>query len=248
MRDDLLHAKASVDWAASNFPSFELRLNIWAKGNVDVIIKELPPDTPNDVVVAIEKEPIPLAFQVECGAYINAIRSSLDILASALAERHCQELTNDAYFPVAASADVFASGKGFKGSKFIKALPAQERDIIESLKPYKGGNKLLYALHQLDIVRKHVRLLSAIMQPARLSIFGVPGVMQHFTAVSLGWVRSFEDETVLGLFTKGIPKPQFEFTPQICLNETSYLPGRDIVAALREFAGTANAIIRLFDY
>lgn len=50
----------------------------------------LIPDTPNDMVVAVEKEPLPLSFNVEVGAYINAIRSSLDILATAMALYHPQ--------------------------------------------------------------------------------------------------------------------------------------------------------------
>ena len=79
MQDDLLHAKAAVDWAVAQFPAFQARLDAWLNANVNVSIKKSPPDVPNNVVVATEKETLPLAFQVEAGAYINTIRSSLDI-------------------------------------------------------------------------------------------------------------------------------------------------------------------------
>ena len=100
MRDDLLAARASVDWAVAQLPAFQSRLDAWLKGNIDVVVKELPADTPNNVILAMEKEPLPLAFQVEAGAYINTIRSSLDILAATLAQRHCPALIDDSYFPI----------------------------------------------------------------------------------------------------------------------------------------------------
>jgi len=91
-------------------------------------------------VVAVEKEQLPSAFQVEAGAYINAIRSSLDILAATLAQRHCLALIDDAYFPVVASAQIF-SGQRYKGHKLVQALPPSERVIIETLKALQGWER-----------------------------------------------------------------------------------------------------------
>ena len=73
MRDDLLPAQASVDWAVAQFPSLQERIDSWRSLNVHVEIIELPPDVPNNVMIAIPKEPLPLAFNVEVGAYINTI-------------------------------------------------------------------------------------------------------------------------------------------------------------------------------
>jgi hypothetical protein len=107
-------AHASVDWAKTQLPAFKKRVDAWLKDNVHVATRELSPDVPNNVVVVEEKETLPLALQVEAGAYINAIRSSLDILACTLANRYCQALVDDAHFPVAKSAAVFAAGQ-YKG-------------------------------------------------------------------------------------------------------------------------------------
>jgi hypothetical protein len=125
MRDDLLHAQASIDWAVSNFPTFEKRLNTWVEGHFDIIIKESDSGASHNSLIAIEKEPLPFTFNVEAGAYINAIRSSLDILATALAYRYempCRIKTK-AYFPVAKDASEFISGRGYKGSEFVNGLP-----------------------------------------------------------------------------------------------------------------------------
>ena len=59
---------------------------------------------------------------VEAGAYINALRSSLDILAYALAIRYGVPHPDDCYFPVVRSEKEFLAG-GYKGAKFVKGLP-----------------------------------------------------------------------------------------------------------------------------
>ncbi|HUI21280.1 MAG TPA: hypothetical protein VLZ74_09580 [Methylocella sp.] len=254
MDDDLQHAQASVDWAKSNLPTFQKRLNAWLHDNVRLAIRHQPSDVPNDVVVTEEKEPLPLSFQVEAGIYLNAIRSSLDILAYSLANRHCQTFKDDAYFPIAASAAIFISGKGFKGYKFVQSLPAKERGIIESLKPYKGkaGNNTLCALHDLDILRKHARLLSVDTTTPRIFVVsGSRNALDAFIPIHGGWARTGTgpNETTIGLIVKNAPhKPHIKFTPQICLTETDYFPRREVITTLREFASLANSIINLFDF
>jgi hypothetical protein len=239
MRDDLLPAQAAVDWAVSQFPTFEQRLNVWLNNNINVSVKELPADTPNNIIVATEKEPLPLAFLVEAGAYINVIRSSLDILASALARRYRIPDIDDVYFPVAVDAKTFASN-GYKGSKFVQSLPAVQRDIIKYLKPYKGGNDTLYALHRLDIVRKHKRLFEVEVIPSTMRLKG----NNLFIPVSTGYMRSADDETVLGLIAKGHLNPVTEYTARVIMSEDINLP---VIAALALFARLASSIIAMFD-
>ena len=59
MRDDLLHAQASIDWAVSKLPSFNKSLYIWLKENIEVCVKDSDPNGPNEIVVAVEKTPFP---------------------------------------------------------------------------------------------------------------------------------------------------------------------------------------------
>lgn len=236
---DLSHAEACIDWAVSNFPSFQERLDRWMKLNINVVVKKLEPDVPNDVIVAIQKEPVPLAFTVEAGAYINTIRSSLDILASVLATRHNISRGIEAYFPVANSRADFVAGH-YKGVEFIKKLPVAERSVIEALEPYYGGNGVLWGLHKLDIARKHDKLLTVNTRPAALRIEG-----EGITRLATGWVRG-PDETILGLIAKGASQPDVKFLSYIVLDEPSFTGMRPVVTALNEFAGLAKSIIKLF--
>jgi hypothetical protein len=245
MRDDLLDAQASVDWAVSQLPAFSEKLGTWLGLNVEVGIKDVPPPATHNPIVAIEKAPLPLFFNVEMGAYLNAIRSSLDILASALARLYDIPRPVKAYFPIASSETAFAAGN-YKGSHFVKGLPLPERGFIEALKPYKGGNKTLWGLHQLDIVRKHRRLLDVQINPQRLTLSSGAALPDDFAPVAIGWLR-VNEETVLGLIRKGASDYEMKFIPYVAFNEVEIAEGQPIIPILHQCANMAQAIIKLFD-
>jgi hypothetical protein len=82
VREDLLDAQASIDWAVAHFESFNQRLNLWRHENTEITVVDPGPHIPYKELLAGQKAPLPRFFNVEAGAYINSIRSSLDILAT----------------------------------------------------------------------------------------------------------------------------------------------------------------------
>ena len=101
MRPDLLEAQACVNWVPAQLPSLHERLEHWLNDSVTIgIVDTLAPATHNPVV-AIEKELLPIEFSVEVGAYINALRSGLDILAMSLVKKHRLPIADEnVYFPI----------------------------------------------------------------------------------------------------------------------------------------------------
>ncbi|SED79107.1 hypothetical protein SAMN05519104_4378 [Rhizobiales bacterium GAS188] len=245
VRDDLLDAQASVDWVASHLPSLQRRIDSWLDANLIVEIEEVELAGPENAIVGVEKEPFPLSFNVEVGAYINAIRSGLDILATALAIRHQVAKARDVQFPVAKSLADYEAGK-YKGARFVERLPATERGIIESLRPYRGGNDQLWALHHLDILRKHRRLLEVFINPAVVQIFDEFGQLK-IKGVYSGSMGG-NSKTILAYFPKGAPKPKIDFTGNVAIDEPP-IGGRatNLVMLLDGFVTLASSIIRLFD-
>jgi hypothetical protein len=248
MRSDLSYAQASLDWAKSNLPSFEERLNLWCQNNIKTVIQKTDSDEGSNVIIAVEKSPFPLCFSAEVGAYINAIRSSLDVLAWTIFKRDMLLHPREVYFPVAESEAEWRSG-GYKGAKFIAQLGGTERGIFESLKPYKGGNDLLYILHRLDITRKHWRLLTVSHAPSKLTIIG-DFKQTEFTPIHApgGFIEGNAGETIIGLWAKGAANPQIGYTPEIFVTDTDLEIRAPIMPMLGEFARHTQAIIDLFDY
>ena len=238
MRADLLHAQASVDWAVSQLPSFQQRMDAWIDLNFEVTLRQFETQPPLFRIVGVERNPIPLSFNVEVGAYINALRSALDLLATALAERYCIPNPDRVYFPIARSASDFATGN-YKGNKFVERLPAAERAIVESLQPYVGGNNLLCTLHELDTLRKHRRLLSTEVVP-RSYLFDIRGV------IGAPGSHKTEHYAVMAYIRSIAPEREVQLTPYIEIKE-AVTGGKPAVPALNEFASLATSIVTLFD-
>jgi hypothetical protein len=246
MRPDLLEAQACVDWPMSQLPDLSKRLEEWLERGVSIELKELPPPAESNLIVAIENELLPLHFQAEVGAYINSIRSSLDVLAMVLVKRHNLQIREDrVFFPIAKSKEEFErSGGG--AQKFVEGLPALERRLIDHLKPYQSGNDALWALHHLDIVRKHRRLLNAQLRPIHMSI---QGTLAEGDFTPLGGEGSIQvgAETVLGMIKKGVSPLAVHTRFYVGLNEEGFAARKSAEAVLVLLANAATCAIKLFD-
>jgi hypothetical protein len=246
MRDDLLDAKAAIDWTESQLPAFDGRLSAWLDQNIEIVIKDTPPPATHDVVVAREKALLPLVFSVEAGAYINTIRSSLDILACVIGKREMVLDPGSIYFPVADSADHFARGD-YKGFEFVRQLSADSRNIIENFKPYCRGNDTLWALHKLDIMRKHKRLLDTYVRPARSWVQGF-GLREIWAPIGTGFMDAGNGESAIGLLLKGAECPKINYTASVCFSETiPTMSSASVTKAITRFAAMARTFIAAFD-
>lgn len=253
MKEDLLDANASVRWVEANLPSFEQRLNSWISDNVDVVVKELQDNASNDGLIFRIRENAPRDFTIEAGAYVNVLRSSLDILATAIGERDGVSNPDEIYFPIARSKDAFDAGK-YKRAKFVNSLSGPHRHVIERIKPYPTGNNLLIALHDLDIRRKHCSLLR------------VEPVPDSITYGGRGWARNPYDleffgdlpgtrtakisnyETLIAFVPKGFVghQPNLKLTTAITFDE-AVLSATPLPVALKLLIEMADRIILEFD-
>jgi hypothetical protein len=170
MRDDLLDAQAAVDWGESQFPILSTRTRAWEHTSVETVIVDLNPQSGKKAVVAHAKEPLPAIINAEVGAIIGSFRSALDLLAASLALRNGVTPSHQTHFPIYRLLYDFIDP--INGLENKKWLSLAEKKIIKSYDPYEGGNDDLWAIHQLDILRKHERLIDATVEPRILSVFG----------------------------------------------------------------------------
>jgi hypothetical protein len=245
MRDDLLDAQASVDWAIAQIPILQERFSTWQRTRPYELIVEPDPDPGYELLVACQVLPVDPLISAEAGAIINSARSALDLLAAALATRNGVKPSHEAHFPVFRSEqDMIYPLEGIEGKKW---LSKSERETIKALRPYQGGDVLLWALHQLDILRKHERLI--MMQPGISSAWvarfpGLQGVRR--TSVH------FDEKTPLWRFPIGSFRPtpgNANVTPEISFTEAAALGAvrEPVIPTLRKLAERSAEIIKLFD-
>ena len=100
-------------------------------------------------------EPLSDDLFLIAGDCLYNLRASLDYLATATA-RLKKPNAKGAYFPFAGDAKEFTA---LRTQKKINKLPTAARPIIQSLKPYKGGNDLLWAINRVRNEDGHVFLI-----------------------------------------------------------------------------------------
>lgn len=241
MSTDLLEPRAAVDWAVAQLKVTESRIEAWRESGAEEPITYFDPDMGKDAIKHREID-IPLILNAEIGTIINSIRSSLDILAVVLAARNGFPDDKETYFPICRCVYDFID-PAHGGLKKIKRLSAQDRSIIEGLGPYQGGNDYLWALHQMDVTRKHRKLLSVHWNID----LGVGGKgLDPVYPFDLPDSRRPKDQTILMWVNPGTLDTQPELTIEITLARGETLPPAPVIPSLREFCGLAYSIINRF--
>jgi hypothetical protein len=249
MRDDLLDAQAAVDWAVSQIPVLQEALLEWQRGGPYLISGEHDPKSDGDIIVAAQKTPLPAIFNAGIGATLNSIRSALDLLASALAARNGEKPNRWRHFPIFDSLhDMIDPVLGIDRTERKKWLSQSERAAIKALSPYKGGDETIWPLHQLDILRKHERLLST--QPDIISSLRIG--TDRFTVGGVAPLERIDDKAVLYRIAKDEFFPTTESNTVLALEVTFNevapgLGGQHVIAVIRKFAARVSEIVSLFD-
>jgi hypothetical protein len=102
-------------------------------------------------------ETVPEDFPLIIGDAIHNLRSALDHLTWDVVSPHGPPRPGDVQFPFCRQADAF---EGALSHRQIHLTGEKTIEKFRSLKPYPGGDDVLYALHQLDIADKHQLVLT----------------------------------------------------------------------------------------
>jgi len=243
MRDDLLDVQTAVEWAVTYIPTLQERFKRWQQTQpYRLVIEPNPTDNSCEFLVAYPDKPLDPLIYADVGAMINSIRSALDLLAATLSKRNGVEPDSKTHFPI----HRFRSGliADLKGIKKEKRFSQTEIARIKTLKPYARGDKTLYPLHRLDILRKHHRFLKAdaIISGANITAWG-GGFAPHW--------RRLKDKTILYRVPAGRFRPHKGNTlmaAEIIIDEPALgLKNYPAIPLLRSYAARVSEIIKMFD-
>lgn len=143
----------------------ELSASLIKNRPFSVVAEPHPESADHWQCVMRECQPMPEEVPLLLGDAIHNLRTALDLLAGDLVRANGAD-PSGVYFPFCDDPDYL--DQMIKRRNMDRAAP-DVVDILRSMKPYKGGNKALRALHDLDIADKHKLLipaLSAILHPS----------------------------------------------------------------------------------
>lgn len=183
----------------------------WPVGHVSTLDKELDEEIWSFAIGSPILPDIPVAI----GEVLHNIRSPLDQLVSMVAQNHSSS-ARDTYFPF--GSDGAALEDQIKQK--CKKLPSDAVDLIRKWKPYKGGNDLLWAVHDLNRSDKHraivpVNLSTGANSATYLTVWrGLALVVGHRNAQHLVVYRASPEE----IAAMGSPTAVYEVPVRTRLN------------------------------
>jgi hypothetical protein len=116
------------------------------------------------------REEVPPDFSTILGDALHNLRAALDLLACELVRLNGNS-DDDVAFPFARSA---VHLEEVIKSKQLTRASAPAVALLKSLQPYRGGNDVLVAIHDLDILDKHRMLISTKDMVAMPDYLGGP--------------------------------------------------------------------------
>lgn len=199
----------------------------------------------------------PSAWSAIIGDIVHNLRSSLDLLATALVAANGGS-TKHTYFPFNRDKAEFESKTLY--DRMRGASPKALR-FVNRLKPYPGGNESLWKLHQLDILDKH----QAIIPVGAANKSTDPDLAAYVTEKGEGFdqIRALfkaipfflrpadrqypmQDGAVLLICPvpePGQSKPNPKFTFEVAFGEGQIVDGEPVVATLHQFVQLVERIV-----
>lgn len=124
------------------------------------LVRVDPPGRSGGFNIRLTK-PIPPDIPLALGDAIHNLRTSLDHLACDLVRLNGRS-ARSVYFPFARNGDDIE--KLIKDKNFHRASDAAQA-LLKEIGPHPAGNRLLHALHELDVFDKHRLLVPVVHTP-----------------------------------------------------------------------------------
>jgi hypothetical protein len=208
--------------------------------------------------VVASADAVPDRIPLVAGDAIQNLMSALDHLAYQLVCHDTQENPpnpNWIYFPV---ADDVAKYEAKKQGKMAGASAATFA-VIDALKPYRGGNDLLWTLYRLNNIEKHRILLTVGAQASGIHLGQLmvnhlkgtfpPQAIAQFESMDVflnpadkGFPLTAGFELYIGAVDEE-PNPKQQFRFDVVLSEPGIIEGRSLLATINEFVTAAEEIV-----
>lgn len=248
-----LHERLEV--VCQEIEDLKTKLNDWGTESIELwgkIASNNPSDPRSDLFL-IQKHPVSVALRVKVGMIANEIRAVLDGLAIELADRG-RGAKRETSFPICRSEEIFRSSQT---QQKIKSLTQADQAKIAELMPWKGADNLLYALHEVDRMRKHIRLGGCGAENFEFELFdgtrhGRPG--RHEVRIGDGPSWWFDLNRLTGAevgvrvqIAGNVPmKYSFRIRTGVSFTEPVEVRGKEVPAALLGFVAEVRRALASF--
>ncbi len=244
--------------AKEHVSDLERQLRAFLSANPYKVDAKRDPQTRKLIYYVVSVEPTPECLPLIAGDAIQNLMSALDHLAYQIV---CSDTADNPpnpnwiYFPI---ADTAAKYEAVKRGK-IEGARQETLDAIDALKPYKGGNDLLWILYKLNNIEKHRLLLTVGSQAAGVHLgqmmSGLLG--STFPADAVAALESmnvfinpadkgFPLKAGFELYTSAVdekPNPKLQFRFSVALSEPGIIEGKALIETIHQLTTLVEGIV-----
>jgi hypothetical protein len=186
-------------------------------------------------------QPFPEALGVIVGDAANNLRAALDhaVYGVAIGSGRVNN-PREAYFPFSRTAVEFESN--MKGR--CKHVPHEIYPLFRTLKPYRGGNTLLWALNELCVLDKHKTVTpiggGSLRNKAHVS--STSGGFWKMPVIHT-WDRAKNEMILLTARADAKIHHELDFTFFVAFDEIPTIEGRPLDGVLNEMVGEVESVL-----
>jgi hypothetical protein len=181
-------------------------------------------------------DPVPPQINLIAGDAIQNLRSSLDYLACALVRQNQASPSKFTEFPIfdqpisTRKLEARFDGK-------VKGMRHEVANQIKDIRPYQGGDNLLWRLHRLNIIDKHNMLVTVFGNITAVN--GLPPVADQWNGNLWASIPGVPSALKQGdEFSIEIPGVKVDkntnFFAEVVFNEPEVAEGYPVILALRQ--------------
>src|SRR5436190_15222019 len=159
MTDWATSGRVKIERAKEHIANLETEIPAFGKGDFYTAVPNIDKQTGEVVIRLRVRERPPPRWGAVAGDAVHNLRSALNILWRTVWSVTVRDENRKDSFRIFDSADAFKTR--FRGKQQGGRQPVV--DILQALKPYKGGNDLLWMLEEINNTDKHRMLIPILM-------------------------------------------------------------------------------------
>jgi len=257
--DRLKHVTLKIERAKQHAAELSRQITEFFGTNPYKVATKLDPDTKKIIYYVSSVETIPDAIPLVAGDVIQNLMSALDHLAYQLV---CSDTgdnppnPNWIYFPISDDASKYDQKKTGK----IAGAAQATFDAIDGLKPYKGGNELIWKLYRLNNIEKHRLLLTVGSHAAGIhlgqllathvgdnfppeAIEAMKSMNHYLMPADKGFPLKEGFKLYIGAEDEK-PNPELQFRFSVALNEPEIAEGETLLEIINQFVTLVEDITK----
>jgi hypothetical protein len=252
------HITSKIKRAKEHVAELERELRAFFDTNPYKVGTKHDPQTRKLIYYVAGADPTPECVPLIAGDAIRNLMSALDHLAYQIV---CSDTGDNPpnprriYFPIADNATKYEAQKRGK----MEGARQETFDAIDVLKPYNGGNDLLWMLYRLNNIEKHRLLLTVGSKAAGVNVaqdmarragsLFPPQAIAALESMSLFLIPAdsgFPLKEGFELFIGAVdekpnPKQQFQF--DVALSEPGIIEGKSLLQTVQQFTALVEGIV-----